>query len=107
VNFPGGGAGGRIPGIGQAPAGGGRLGGNKLKERFLADAHFKKLYLAEYWKLYDALFASGAAANELARLEGVLVTGALSLVDAATVKSEADRVRATLDARTKALATQR
>lgn len=131
--FPGGGLPGQVPGqvptgstlqpgltgqpptgqnpAGAAPAGqfpgGGRLGGNKLKERFLADSKFKALYLAEYWKLYDALLASGTAAHELARLEGVLSTGAAQLIDPTTVKSEADRIRTTLDTRTKALATQR
>ena len=52
-----------VPNGGAPNIGGpGRLmGGNRLKERFLASTTFKSTYLTAYRELYQKIFASGAA----------------------------------------------
>lgn len=51
-----------MPGGGEDGEGGGfTMGGNELKERFLASEAFQDEYDAAYQELYDSMYASGAA----------------------------------------------
>lgn len=80
---------------------GGR-GGNPLKERFLSIPAFRDLYRGTYADLHDRLLASGAALDELARLERVIASG--NAVDAETLGAEAAALRALIEQRTVELA---
>jgi spore coat protein CotH len=90
----GGGGGGAIPG---------GLGGNLLKTRFLASKQFQQIYLLEYRKIYDDLFVGGRALGALASVEKFLTTKATSLIDAATISADVQRMRQTLTGRTEGL----
>lgn len=93
---------------GAAPPGGGRLpggagagiGGNKLKDRFLASAAFKGLYEEQYREVYAATLAGGQAEKTLTAIVDSYArnTGA----DQA-VQSEADSLRTMLRERVTAL----
>jgi spore coat protein CotH len=79
------------PGSGGGPGGmGGRS--NVLVERFTE--HFGDLVTAASTELQDDLFTSGVAAEMLAEWVAVLADGAIDLVDAATLESEAAAVSA-------------
>ncbi len=101
--FGGGGAsdfGGRPPNGAPAPDFGGGMrprGGNLFKERFLASDAFHDLYLAEYRKLYETLYASGRALQELDRLEQVLASS--DAIDHAAMESEVSALRAMVESR--------
>jgi spore coat protein CotH len=56
----------------QPPAGFAGMGGNKLKERFLASAAFKSVYEEAYRDLYNRIYANGTAMNALDSIAGVL-----------------------------------
>jgi spore coat protein CotH len=80
----------------EAPGG---MGGNELKERFLASEAFQDEYLAAYDELYDSLFASGAA------LEAVDTAQAAAELNGADVADAAETLKATIQQRTEFLAT--
>jgi spore coat protein CotH len=77
------------------------LMGNKLKDRFLATAAFKKVYEDEYRVLYQKLYASGAAT---AALNQAVSAAKAAGAKASTVDSEAATLRTLIDNRTKSLA---
>ncbi|PZG03038.1 CotH kinase family protein [Nonomuraea aridisoli] len=86
-------------------AGPGGMSGHVLKEKFLADPAFKKLYEREYAALSAKLLANGAATALLDRL-----LKAYSLnegADAAKAAQEAASLRETLRTRTEALTSGR
>ncbi|GAA2657542.1 CotH kinase family protein [Paractinoplanes durhamensis] len=86
-------------------AGGGRMGGfggNKLKERFLASAAFKKVYQEAYQDEYQKIYASGAATTALDAALTVLST--VDGYDKAAGTTEADTLRTLIDQRTRYLA---
>ena len=59
-------------------SGGGRvMGGNALKERFLASPAFQDLYVQEYAAVYQAIYGGGQADAELDRLAGVVSSSGL------------------------------
>lgn len=91
------------PGGGERPGGGGMLRmGHPLKERFLANATFKRLYEEQYRALYARLLASGAAAD---LLDGLVAAYKLNDgADTATVEAEAQSLRTFLRTRVEALA---
>ncbi|MEV4804743.1 CotH kinase family protein [Nonomuraea sp. NPDC049421] len=86
----------------QPPAGGGpRMMGHALKDRFLKDAGFKKLYEREYAALYRELLAGGTATKLLD--EALAAYGRNAGADTAKAAEEATALRETLQTRTKAL----
>jgi spore coat protein CotH len=95
---------GPMPGGGELPEGmgeggmGGGMGGNELKERFLASEAFQDEYMAAYSELYDALFASGAA------LEAVDTAQTAAELNGADVADAAETLRETILQRTEFLA---
>jgi spore coat protein CotH len=95
--------GGPVPGGAVAGgAGAGMRAGNALKERFLANAEFKKVYEAAYRQVYRTLFTEGRALRALSHASAsLLATGA----DASTVETEAQRLRTIIEQRTQSLAT--
>lgn len=67
------------PPTGMGPPPGKELGGNLLKERFLASPAFTEVYDTAYWELYDQIYADGQALKLLdAIVETVPVTDGLS-----------------------------
>ncbi|NRQ38648.1 spore coat protein CotH [Nonomuraea sp. NN258] len=82
--------------------GGGRMGaGHPLKDKFLADAGFKKLYEEQYRDLYTRLLAGGTATG---LLDGLVAAYKLNArADAAAVDAEAAELRELLATRTAAL----
>ncbi|WP_328474841.1 CotH kinase family protein [Actinoplanes sp. NBC_00393] len=80
----------------QAPAGGGRMGGrsNILVTRFNADATFKASYDKALTDLRAGLYTSGKAAEILQQRAAVLTAKATDLVNADTITSEADAIKA-------------
>ncbi|GAB3853971.1 CotH kinase family protein [Dactylosporangium cerinum] len=113
--FPGGGNaganGGALPQDFQPPAGmqlpgGGRgfggMGGNKLKERFLASTAFKATYDDAYRKLYKKIYAGADALNILDGITKVL--GTVEGNNADKTRSDADQLRNLIVQRTEHLA---
>lgn len=94
---------GQTPGGGEMPEGMeevlGGMGGNELKERFLASEALQDEYLAAYDELYESLFASGAA------LEAVDTAQAAAELNGADVADAAETLKATIQQRTEFLAT--
>jgi spore coat protein CotH len=90
---------GGLGGGGRGGGAAGGLGGNLLKTRFLASAKFQQIYLQEYRKIYDELFAGGRALDALAKFEKFLTAKTGSLVDNATVTADVQRLRQTLTGR--------
>jgi spore coat protein CotH len=91
------------PGGMQQPGGFGGLGGNRLKERFLASAAFKSVYEDAYRDLYRKIFADGTALNALDSISKVLST-----VDGHDMQSTTgviDQLRSLVRQRTEHLAT--
>ncbi|NUT37686.1 MAG: spore coat protein CotH [Hamadaea sp.] len=93
---------GEQPGGAGGPRGGGIGGGNKLKERFLAADAFTAVYDKTYRELYQKLYASGAALKALDSATSAIAKA--PGYDAASVKTDADRLRATIQQRTTSLA---
>ncbi|MER7364910.1 CotH kinase family protein [Nonomuraea wenchangensis] len=79
----------------------GRMGGHPLKEKFLADAGFKKLYEEQYRALYAKLLAGDAASGLLDKLVAAYNLNAGA--DAAKVGEEAATLRTFLETRKKTL----
>lgn len=84
----------------RGPAG---IGGNALKNRFLASTKFQQVYLQEYREIYDELLVEGRALEALSKVEKLLTDKATALVDRATITSEVARMRQTLTGRTEGL----
>ncbi len=81
---------------------GGLMGGNKLKERFLASNAFKKAYEDAYRELYGKIYADKAAEKALDQIATTLNT--VAGADTAAVKTDVDKLRATVQQRAEALA---
>jgi spore coat protein CotH len=86
------------PGGGRGPM----MGGNKLKERFLASDAFKTTYEDAYRELYQKIYADKAAEKALDRITATLNT--VQGADTAAVKTDVDKLRATVQQRAEALA---
>lgn len=98
---------GGFPGGGQMPNGGqfgggnaGGMGGNLLKERFLASDAFSDIYAQAYADVYNALYGDGQALAELDALSAVLANS--GLVDEATLQSEVEALRSAIETMTAA-----
>jgi spore coat protein CotH len=91
-------------GMGRPQGGGGgfSMGGNKLKERFLASKAFTTAYEDAYRDLYQKVYGSGAAAKAIDQITATLNT--VAGADAAAVKTDADTLRTQIQQRTAALA---
>ncbi|MGP2439879.1 CotH kinase family protein [Streptomyces sp. JW3] len=96
----GGGGKGTDDGDGQQQRGGG-MGGNVLKERFLATDAFDSVYHSAYKKLYRSFFASGHALDALASLTA---QAKRSGADGESVATAAESLRGTVEERTGSLA---
>ncbi len=81
---------------------GGMMGGNKLKERFLASNAFKKAYEDAYRELYGKIYADKAAEKALDQITTTL--GKVQGADAAAVKTDVDKLRSTVQQRAESLA---
>ncbi|MBV1854413.1 CotH kinase family protein [Catellatospora tritici] len=92
------------PPAGAGPGGGGfgGLGGNKLKERFLASEAFKKAYEDAYRDLHRKIYADKAAEKVLDTISATLNT--VSGIDAAGAKADIDKLRTLLQQRAASLA---
>ncbi|MBT8224153.1 MAG: spore coat protein CotH [Dactylosporangium sp.] len=86
---------------GGGPGGGMRMG-NTLKERFLEIEAFRDDYELAYRQLYQKLYVSGAAGNQLENLVATL--GGVAGVDRSAVDGEASTLRATIESRQQSLA---
>lgn len=87
---------------GMGPPPGKELGGNILKERFLASPAFTEVYDKAYWELYDQIYADGQALALLDSIaETVPVTDGLS---ADEIEAQKDTLRKFLTERASALA---
>jgi spore coat protein CotH len=75
--------------------------GHPLKEKFLANATFKKLYEEQYRALYTKLLAGGTAAGLLDDLVAAYKLN--EKADTAKIEEEAKTLRTFLQARTKTL----
>jgi spore coat protein CotH len=102
-DFPGPGGFGRPPRRGGPPPNVGGFGpppgSHPLKHRFLETPRFRRLYLSEYRELYEELFASGRALEELDAIEETIAD---SDVPAPALAREAGELRRIVRARTKA-----
>jgi spore coat protein CotH len=98
-----------VPGAEPPPPGGwrqgaggfGGLGGNKLKERFLAAPAFTEVYDDAYRELYRKIYADGTAATTVAQVAAMAKAAG---GDPAAVDGDAGRLRTLLDERRTALA---
>ncbi|MFI6924389.1 CotH kinase family protein [Nonomuraea spiralis] len=90
----------------QGRRGGGMMGtGHPLKEKFLADAAFRKLYEEQYRVLYGRLLAGGAAGR---LLDGLVTAYKLNdRADSAGIEAEAKNLRTFLTTRTDTLRTDK
>jgi spore coat protein CotH len=91
-----------IPAPGGPDGGFAGMGGNKLKERFLASAAFKTVYEDAYRDLYQKIYASGIPQTTLDA-----ITTTLSTVDgynAQEVSTAAAQLRTVIQTRTTSLA---
>ncbi|GAA1853738.1 CotH kinase family protein [Asanoa iriomotensis] len=71
--------------------GGGRFGGNELKERFQASAAFTKVYEDAYADLHEKIYGNGTALASLDRITKVLST--VDGYNAQAAASEIDQLR--------------
>lgn len=93
------------PPTGMGPPPGKKLGGNLLKERFLASPAFTDVYDKAYWELYGQIYADGQALELLDTIvETVPVTDGLSADD---LRTNTDTLRKWLTERADALAKAR
>jgi spore coat protein CotH len=91
-------------GNGGDPGGGfGGLGGNKLKERFLASDAFRTVYDDAYRDLYRKIYGSGAATQALDDIANVLST--VDGYDAKATSGDVEQLRSAIRQRTEHLAT--
>ncbi|MER7129635.1 CotH kinase family protein [Streptosporangium saharense] len=92
--------------VGQGPPGGGMLRmGHPLKEKFLKNATFKKVYEEQYRALYTKLLENGAAAG---LLDDLVASYRLNAgADAAKVETEAQTLRTFLRTRAEALSSDK
>ena len=81
----------------------GGMGGNKLKERFLASAAFKTVYEDAYRELYAEIYARNGAKNALDSIAKVLPT--VDGYDAQTTTADVEALRTLIQQRTEHLAT--
>ncbi|MEO3821403.1 hypothetical protein [Plantactinospora sp. B24E8] len=91
---------------GDAAGGRGRpggLGGNKLKERFLASAAFKPVYEDAYRDLYQKIYADGTALNAIESITKVLST--VDGYDEQKTTADVEQLKTLLRQRTSHLAT--
>ncbi|TMR24921.1 spore coat protein CotH [Nonomuraea turkmeniaca] len=85
----------------RAQGGGMRMGGHPLKEKFLKNATFKKLYEEQYRALYAKLLSNGTASG---LLDDLVASYKLNeKADTAKVDAEAQTLRTFLQTRTEAL----
>jgi spore coat protein CotH len=97
--------GGQQPGGRQGGPGGGfgGMGGNKLKERFLASAAFKPAYEDAYRDLYNKIYANGTASAAIDRIASVLST--VDGYNEQATTNEVNQLRTVVKQRTEHLAT--
>ncbi|GAA0224547.1 CotH kinase family protein [Cryptosporangium japonicum] len=88
---------------GQRGGPGGGIGGNTLKERFLAGAAFTDVYENAYRELYQKIYGSGTALTALDQITTVVENTKGS--DATTLATESNQLTTFLQERTKSLAT--
>ena len=93
---------GRFGGGGAGGPGG--LGGNPLKQRFLASATFKPLYERTYRDLYQRLFMRGGLAAIVDSLVAELALVPAELAPRANLDADVTQVRSFVTGRTKGLA---
>jgi spore coat protein CotH len=86
-----------------APGGFGGMGGNKLKERYLASAAFKTVYEDAYRDLYHKIYAGAAALNTLDSIARVLST--VDGNDEQKTAADAEQLRTLIRQRIQYLAT--
>jgi spore coat protein CotH len=93
------------PPEGMRPPGGGfgGMGGNKLKERFLASAAFTTAYEDAYRDLYNRIYANGTASAAADRIAAVLST--VEGYDERRTTNEVNQLRTVVEQRTEHLAT--
>jgi spore coat protein CotH len=91
------------PGGNNGGGGFGGMGGNKLKERFLARAAFKTVYEDAYRDLYRKIYAGADALNVLDRITNVLA--AVRGTNADKTSADAEQLRTLIRERTAHLAT--
>ena len=80
----------------------GGMGGNKLKERFLARAAFKPVYEDAYRDLYQKIYGSGDALTTLDGITKVLAT--VDGYNAETASNDTQQLRTLIQQRTTSLA---
>ena len=78
------------------------MGGNRLKERFLAAEAFKPLYENAYRAPYRKVYTDKIAEKSLAAISATL--GTVAGADAAVIAGDADRLRTLIQQRAAALA---
>lgn len=96
-----------MPDMGEMPdmadrEGGGSMGGNQLKERFLASDAFTEIYEQVYWELYEEMYGSGTAIELLDEIAAS--TPETDAVTADEIATEVASMREWITARTEALA---
>lgn len=96
-----------IPDMGEMPdmgdrEGGGSMGGNQLKERFLASDAFTEIYEQVYWELYEEMYGSGTAIELLDEIAASIPE--TDAVTADEIATEVASMREWITARTEALA---
>lgn len=96
-----------MPAMGEMPdmgdrEGGGSMGGNQLKERFLASDAFTEIYEQVYWELYEEMYGSGTAIELLDEIAASIPE--TDAVTADEIATEVASMREWITARTEALA---
>lgn len=96
-----------MPDMGEMPdmadgEGGGSMGGNQLKERFLASDAFTEIYEQVYWELYEEMYGSGTAIELLDEIAASIPES--DAVTADEIATEVASMREWITARTEALA---
>lgn len=96
-----------MPDMGEMPdmgdrEGGGSMGGNQLKERFLASDAFTEIYEQVYWELYEEMYGSGTAIELLDEIAASIPE--TDAVTADEIATEVASMREWITARTEALA---
>lgn len=96
-----------IPDMGEMPdmadrEGVGSMGGNQLKERFLASNAFTEIYEQVYWELYEEMYGSGTAIELLDEIAASIPE--TDAVTADEIATEVASMREWITARTEVLA---